>query len=313
MDFIAIDFETASGKSSAPCSLGIVLVKNNIINERLSFLINPETSISPYNSKIHGITDNMVTTSPTFPEVWEQIKVFFQHYPVVAHNASFDLSVLEKAAKRYKINLPVIIYYCTLELYRINYPELSDYKLNDICNYFNMDLKNHHCCDDDSCAAAQLMIKLSNNEEAIVYGHTKYTNQNNYDNDYNSDDYIEKEYPESKYNKMFEDPVYEEAHTTYDNMESIQFEDSKFVITGDFEKYSRSDIQNIIESRGGTCSSSVSSKTDYLIVAYQNLKVIKNSEDVKSTKLIKAEELRTSGCKIKIISDENFIEIIERG
>ena len=46
------------------------------------------------------------------------------------------------------------------------------------------------------------------------------------------------------------------------------------------------------------------------IVAYQNINVIKNTADIKSKKLMKAEEIRDSGGKIKIISDEDFIDII---
>ena len=38
-----------------------------------------------------------------------------------------------------------------------------------------------------------------------------------------------------------------------------------FVISGVFEKYSRDDIKDLIESNGGKISSSISSKTNYLV------------------------------------------------
>lgn len=311
MDFIAIDFETADCKNSIPCSLGITLAKNNIIAKRMSFLINPEIQISPYNTRIHGITNEMVNSSPAFPNIWSQIELLFRHYPVVAHNATFDLSVQEKVSDRYNIKLPIITYYCTLELYRINYPKLKGYRLDEICSYFNINLVKHHCCNDDSCAAAELMLRLLNDEQTTIFGHSKDIYEIGNEDHYSSDKTIRENKPANKY--CIELPKYERAHTTYDNIETIKFKNSKFVITGDFENYSRLEIQSIIESKGGICTNSVSSKTDYLIVAYQNLNAIKDIKDIKSEKLIKAERLRNDGNKIKIISDNNFLNIIKKG
>ena len=108
MDFIAIDFETSNHKS-APCSIGVVEVKNNeIVNEYYS-LINPEQSFSSNCVRIHGITTKDVVDSPTFPVVWEQIRHYFSRLPVVAHSAGFDKSVLEKTAHRYNIDLLPIV------------------------------------------------------------------------------------------------------------------------------------------------------------------------------------------------------------
>lgn len=45
-----------------------------------------------------------------------------------------------------------------------------------------------------------------------------------------------------------------------------EFENKRFVITGSFENFSRSDIQKFIENSGGTYSSSVSKNTDVVIV-----------------------------------------------
>ena len=43
------------------------------------------------------------------------------------------------------------------------------------------------------------------------------------------------------------------------------FENKKFVITGSFDNYSREELKEIIESKGGTSSDSVSSKTNVVI------------------------------------------------
>lgn len=56
MDYIAIDFETANEKRSSPCSIGIVVVKNSEVVEKIHYLIKPkEMRFMPINIGIHGI------------------------------------------------------------------------------------------------------------------------------------------------------------------------------------------------------------------------------------------------------------------
>ncbi len=70
--------------------------------------------------------------------------------------------------------------------------------------------------------------------------------------------------------------------------------DKTFVITGTLENFSRNEIENLIKKLGGKSTSSVSSKTDYLIVG-----------ENPGSKLLKARELG-----IKIISEEEFLKMI---
>lgn len=54
MDFVAIDFETATSNYTSVCSLGICVVENNKITDRKEILIKPEPfEFNDYNIKIH--------------------------------------------------------------------------------------------------------------------------------------------------------------------------------------------------------------------------------------------------------------------
>lgn len=55
-------------------------------------------------------------------------------------------------------------------------------------------------------------------------------------------------------------PTEEEVHSPASSL------DKTFVVTGSFEGYSRDEIHSIIEREGGSFTSSVSKKTDYLVV-----------------------------------------------
>lgn len=48
MDFVAIDFETATSNYTSVCSLGICVVENNKITDRKEILIKPEPKRNSY-------------------------------------------------------------------------------------------------------------------------------------------------------------------------------------------------------------------------------------------------------------------------
>lgn len=67
-------------------------------------LINPRHPISPGATAVHGITQEMVESAPTFDELAERIWHFLDDAILVAHNAPFDLSFLN--AQRGMLGLP---------------------------------------------------------------------------------------------------------------------------------------------------------------------------------------------------------------
>ncbi len=117
MNFVAIDFETANEKRNSPCSIGIVVVKDGKIVEKVHYLIKPkEMRFMPINIGIHGIRPHMVKDELEFDKIWEKIKGYFNNNLVIAHNASFDMSVLRSTLKLYNIKMPSFEYICTMKL-----------------------------------------------------------------------------------------------------------------------------------------------------------------------------------------------------
>ena len=57
----------------------------------------PENDYSGYNIAIHGIRPDDTRQSPEFLEVWREVLEVIGDRPLVAHNASFDLSVLRQS------------------------------------------------------------------------------------------------------------------------------------------------------------------------------------------------------------------------
>lgn len=160
MDFVAIDFETASSRYTSLCSMGICTVKNNHITERKEILIKPVPfEFKEFNIKIHGITPETVMYKPSFDKYWSMIRPYLEGKTVIAHNTSFDITALCATLDYFGIPYPVCKYMCTVKLSQKAYPELSSHKLNNLCEALGISF-SHHQAYDDAYACAMVLIKI---------------------------------------------------------------------------------------------------------------------------------------------------------
>lgn len=159
MNFTALDFETANGQRNSACSLGLVRVENGKIVESKDWLISPpEMYFHPMNVSIHGITEEDVMNQPSFNYIWEEVEDYLQGEMVIAHNASFDISVLRACLDTYDIHFPDFDYMCTVQISRNIWPNMPNHKLNTMAHLFNIPLK-HHDALEDTLACAKIAIK----------------------------------------------------------------------------------------------------------------------------------------------------------
>lgn len=157
-NYVAFDFETASGKN--PCSIGIVeFNKGEVINEYYS-LINPKIEkFNPFTTRIHGIREIDVLNEPEFDEVWNEIQHFFENKIIIAHNSSFDISVLNYSLERYNIEKPVNNCFCTLRISR-QILELENYKLSTVAKYYSIQQNNYHNALEDAFVCGKIFSNL---------------------------------------------------------------------------------------------------------------------------------------------------------
>lgn len=164
MNFVSLDFETANSSRSSACSLGIVEVMNGRIITEQSWLINPKQHFDRINIGIHGITPEMVANKPTFKELWPTILQYIQGKSVVAHNASFDMSVLRYCLDADSLKYPSFDYFCTYLLSKGLLQNMPSHKLNIIAEHYGIEL-DHHDALSDARAAAALLLKLMEQEQ----------------------------------------------------------------------------------------------------------------------------------------------------
>jgi DNA polymerase-3 subunit epsilon len=92
-----IDLETTGTNLACDRIIEIAVVKLNTDGTRQvkRKLINPEMSIPPGSSDVHGITDDMVKEAPVFRQVANEIKQFIENCDLGGYNSNrFDIPML---------------------------------------------------------------------------------------------------------------------------------------------------------------------------------------------------------------------------
>jgi len=98
MDFVAIDFETATNRRNSACAIGMTEVQNGrIIGTHFTLIKPPGNKYLSHNTAIHGTTPEMTENAETFTELWPWIKSVIDGKILVAHFADFDRGVYPTA------------------------------------------------------------------------------------------------------------------------------------------------------------------------------------------------------------------------
>lgn len=163
MDFVALDFETANYGRDSVCEIGIAVVRSGEVVETLSKLIRPKSNwFHPMNTQIHGIDAGRVKNEPEFDIVWKEVGNWFENSNAVAHNASFDISVLRHVLMQYDLPFPEFNYTCSLMVARRAWRGLASYGLSTLSKKFDIKL-NHHSAASDALACARILLIASEN------------------------------------------------------------------------------------------------------------------------------------------------------
>lgn len=305
MDFVTIDFETANRSRASACSLGLAVVKDNKIIDTAYWLIRPEPlEFDPFNVIVHGISEGDVIGSPTFDLIWPDVCKYLNGQVVVAHNASFDISVLRRTLELYNIPNPNIDIFCTYKLSTAVYPSAKNYRLDTIAKMLDIEF-DHHNALSDAIVCAKILCNVSDASGAQDINGLK-------------DKYL-LELGHLDCNQHYrpcriKDPTKKES--IKDKMAAItefciddDFNNMHFAFTGTLSGMPRSKAFEVVTRGGGVADSGVTRKTDYLVVGIQDFRRLNGQAE--SSKMRKATALQEKGSGIKIISEADFIKMID--
>ena len=296
--FAAIDFETATSSRDSACALGVVLFKRERPVAKREFLIRPPGNrYDPFNISIHGIRPADTARAPRFPTVWDCASALIGDRLVVAHNAAFDISVARRSAERYCSTPKAFSFACTYRLARAAAQETRSNRLVDLAREFGIAL-THHNPVSDAEAAGFLWLALARRAGMT---HMRLLEHHGYRLG------------------RFDLSAYQPFSNAVASSSPLRAKDfspqrepnpkgalfgKRIVFTGALASMPRREAFQHVVDAGAKPVTSVSKKTDYLVVGEQKPSVV--GETGLSSKHRKALELVNQGSLISIIDEDLF-------
>ena len=180
-EVIVFDIETTglSNFTDAITEIGAVRIANGQVLDEFNTFVNPDRPIPEEIVRLTGITDDMVKDAPSEEEA---LKAFFafvggEDKVLIAHNASFDVGFIRRAAERSGLPFPNP-YLDTVAMSRYVNPELKKHKLDIVAEYFGLGDFNHHRACDDARMLAEIyfcMIEKLKKEGVTTYDELLYS------------------------------------------------------------------------------------------------------------------------------------------
>ena len=262
MRAVAIDFETANEQRASPCSIGLAWIDDGVIaSVEHHYIRPPGMRFASFNVAFHGIGPDQVRDADEFPAVLAMLAPRLSGRTVLAHNASFDISVVRNTCDVYGLPYPEFDYLCTVKLARQSWPDLTSGRLNDVCDYLGIKFR-HHDASEDAYACASLAIEAMKVTGAKCFQSLAATTDVTLGR-LNSDSYWPCSSPKPQADRS---PRSQASRAAFEDLpKSEAMLGLNFVFTGALERFTRDEAKARAEALGAKVSGSVSKKTDYLV------------------------------------------------
>ncbi len=313
--FVAIDFETANSSRASACEIGLCRVIDGEIESRYGSLISPPPSVGAFherNVRIHGITPESVEGAPRWVDLWPEVRDFIGELPLVAHNASFDISVMRNSLSAFRLEWPELDYWCTLVLGR-SALNLPSYTLGAVSKAIGLKHENLHRAESDAESAARVLLAFFDLTSTVALeslGTELDVRKGRLFSDY----WITCR-PYAGSNLSQEEAFLQRLESVGVDVDapdpSGDFFGKSVAITGTLDCMTRDEALLVLEKAGALPKTTVSKKLDFLISGVQDLQRLVEGE-VNSSKYRKVQELRAQGSAIEILDEEQFLQMLSR-
>jgi DNA polymerase-3 subunit epsilon len=181
---IILDTETTglSAEKDRIVEIACVELSNYIPTKNIFHtFINPEIKVSEDAFRVHGYSDEFLSTKPKFKDVVQNFINFIKDKKLIIHNADFDLGFLNNEFKR--LNLKPILksnILDTLQIARSKFPGVGN-SLDALCKRFkiNTDAREKHSALLDCHLLSKVYIELVDKKELTL---DLNSNNQNFDN-----------------------------------------------------------------------------------------------------------------------------------
>ena len=161
-EFVAIDLETTGldARRDAAVAVAVVPFRGGEPMAGYETFVNPGRPIPAASTRIHGITDAMVTSAPRLGEVLDELEVLCGDHVVVGHGVAFDLAILEKGSRAHHRPPLRNTALCTMRLAAALHPGWADVTLESVASRLGVPVVGRHTARGDALVAGALMLGL---------------------------------------------------------------------------------------------------------------------------------------------------------
>lgn len=161
--FIVFDLETTglNPTSEEITEIAAVRVVEGEIRDSFQTYVNPHKPIPAGITELTGISDETVADAPDLDKAVPEFLAWAGEgqYPLVAHNAGFDMGFLRTACQRLGIEREFTSI-DTLEMSRLMLPHMHKFKLNILAKELQVGPFEHHRASEDAAVLGRIYVKL---------------------------------------------------------------------------------------------------------------------------------------------------------
>lgn len=280
--YIVIDIETTglNSKYDEIIEIGALKVRDDKVIDKFESLVFND-NIDSFITDLTGITTEMTEKAPPLKSVLSEFIKFVQDETLIAHNANFDINFIYDSVESCfgkEFNNDFID---TLRIARRAFHEFKSHRLKYLARDLNFKNTPGHRSLSDCFTTLELYLKckekiFSEDIKLAVYNQLKASEITCSDN--------------SEFNP--DSPLFNRT----------------CVFTGTLEKMARKEAMQAVVDIGGLVGNSITKKTNYLILGTQDYRRLNGNSE--SSKTQKAKSLIEKGQDLRIISENEFYEIL---
>ena len=284
LTFNVIDVETANADRASICQIGIVQVVDGQVSDTWETLVDPEEPFDFWNIRVHGINEDEVQGSPTMPQIRDELRRRLRGSYLVSHTG-FDRVAFERAMSKYRLEQLQVTWLDSVAIAKSAWPDNGRWNLKALAAKLGVSFKHHDALED-----AKVVSK-------IVLQASQETGRN-------FEDWVHVWPPVSERGRRISRSVKRDSVN-----QDGPLVGHRVVFTGQLSM-TKSEAADMAAESGIAVSQSVSRKVSMLVVGMRDRGLQKLYG--KSSKHKKAEQLIEQGFEIEILSEADFLELVQQ-
>lgn len=284
LSFTAIDVETSNDDRASICQIGMAVVRDSEVKDVIAEIIDPQDFFNPVNVGIHGISEDDAVGRPTFREFFPTNERVVEAYPIASHTF-FDRTSLNRACEKSGCRPASNPWVDSATVARRCWPDLfgdSGYGLKNVAKTFGIKFR-HHDAGEDVRVTAEILLRAADTGTFDL-------------------DAWAKNGPPRRATSRYEPAI------KLDGNPDGPLYGLQMVFTGTLS-IGRAEAAKLAAKLGLSVNAGVTKKTSLVVVGDQDIRKPEWGE--KSGKHRKAEELIAKGLDILILSESDFLALID--